>query len=287
MKQTKWAIGLMAMALIGMACGGGGGQVLAAAGETTSQAGTSRMAMTVSTAGLDQGEGAAAAGGEGAESLTFSTEGVIDYETGHGILTMDLASLGVPGAEGEAEMRLLGSVIYMKVPGSELGGRPWIKFDLNALGPDGESLLPLNPAGSDPRGVLDALQGVSGDVEDVGEEQIRGVSTRHYRAAVDLDKAAESVPEGRREDFAAFSEDLGIEQLPIDVWVDSDGRARRLSYEINPAEGAPFESPSGSSERVMSSANLTIDLYDFGVKVDVAAPPDSEVTDFGALDAAA
>lgn len=277
MTRNRWlAVALLSGALLVGACGKDGGQVLAAAGQTTTEAGTSRMAMTVSAespAATDTTTAEAAA-----PALELEAEGLIDYATGHGIMRMDMGSLGLPGAAaGDAEMRMLGSVVYMKLPGSELGNRPWIKFDLEALGESGTPVPGLSPASNDPRGVLDALRGVSGEVQEVGEESIRGVATTHYRASVDLDKAQDEVPEARREDFAAFSERLGLETLPIDVWVDEEGRARRFAYEV--------ETPA-SSEAPASQVELVIDLFDFGVDVDVDAPPESEVTEYGEIDPA-
>lgn len=275
MRRTRWTPALvLVVAMVAGACGSNGEQVLAGAAEATADAGTSRMAMTVSASAPESSAAAA-----GSEDFTMNADGVIDYDTGHGILTMDLGELGVPGAEGEAEMRLMGSVVYMKLPGAELGGRPWVKFDLDALGEGAQGPVPgLSAASNDPRGVLDALRGVSGEVEEVGDEDIRGVATTHYRASVDLDKAQAEVPEERRADFETFSDQLGIDTLPIDVWIDDEGRARRFSYEVDtPAAG---ETPA-------STVNLVIDLYDFGVDVDVQPPPSEEVTDYGELDPAA
>ena len=270
MRRNKWATGLLlTLALIGGACGKNGEQVLAAAGEATAEAGSSRMAMTVSAATDPSTTDATAVPDQ---AFQLEAEGLINYETGHGIMTMDMGALGIPGAPaGDAEMRMLGSVVYMKLPGNELGNRPWIKFDLEAMGESGAPVPGLNPASNDPRGVLDALRGVSGEVEELGAEEVRNVETTHYRANVDLDKAQDAVPEARREDFAAFAEQLGIDSLPIDVWVDEEGRARRFAYEVEtPATG---QAPA-------SQVDLVIDLYDFGVDVDVEAPPESEVTDY-------
>jgi hypothetical protein len=265
----------LAALLLGGACGKDGGQVLAAAGDTTAQAGSSRMSMTVSAA-PESSTPTTAAGA--APAFEIKAEGLINYETGHGTMTMDMGALGIPGApSGDAEMRMLGPVVYMKLPGNELGNRPWIKFDLEAMGESGAPVPNLNPASNDPRGVLDALRGVSGEVEELGEQSIRGVETTHYRATVDLEKAQDEVPEARRADFAAFSERLGIEDLPIDVWVDEEGRARRFAYEVaTPAAGG----------NPASQVELVIDLFDFGVEVDVEAPPESEVTDYGEIDSA-
>lgn len=271
MTRTKWAATmLLALALLAGGCGKSGEQVLAAAGDTTAQSGSSRMAMTVSAEPEASTDNTTT---PSAPAFQIEAEGLIDYETGHGILTMDMGALGIPGAPaGDAEMRMLGSVVYMKLPGNELGNRPWIKFDLEAMGEGGAPVPGLNPASNDPRGVLDALRGVSGAVEENGEESIRGVTTTHYRATVDLEKAQDEVPKERRDDFAAFSEQLGIEELPIDVWVDEEGRARRFAYEVKtPAAGS---TPA-------SEVELVIELYDFGVEVEVEAPPESEVTDYG------
>ncbi|HUR49159.1 MAG TPA: hypothetical protein VMY88_06470 [Acidimicrobiales bacterium] len=271
MARTKWTAALLLTVMVfAGGCGKNGEQVLAAAGDATAQAGTSRMSMTVS-AEPDSSTATTAAGG--APAFEIKAEGLINYETGHGIMTMDMGALGIPGAPaGDAEMRMLGSVVYMKMPGSELGNRPWIKFDLEALGESGAPVPSLNPASNDPRGVLDALRGVSGEVQEVGEQSVRGVATTHYRATVDLEKAQDEVPKERRDDFAAFSEQLGIEELPIDVWVDEEGRARRFAYEV--------ETPAAGGTPA-SQVDLVIELFDFGVDVEVKAPPESEVTDYG------
>ena len=272
MRGNRWgAAALLVAVLFTAACGKDGEQVLAAAGETTADAGSSRMAMTVSAESAPSSTGSSV---PAQEPLRMEVEGLIDYETGHGIMKMDMGALAIPGApEGEAEMRMLGSIVYMKLPGNELGNRPWIKFDLEAMSAAGGAPVPgLNPASNDPRGVLDALRGVSGEVEELGDEKVRGVATTHYRANVDLDKAQKAVPEARRDDFAAFSEQLGIETLPIEVWVDDEGRARRFAYEVD----TPATSQAPASE-----VDLVVDLYDFGVDVEVEAPPESEVTDYG------
>jgi hypothetical protein len=48
--------------------------------------------------------------------------------------------------------------------------------------------------------------------------------------------------------------------LPVEIWIDDVGRARRFVLELD-------EVPA------------TIDFYDFGVEVDVQAPPQDEVLD--------
>ena len=272
MRRNGWgAVVLLVLALLTAGCGKDGEKVLAAAGDTTADAGSSRMAMTVSAESVGSSTGSSV---PAQEPLKMEFEGLIDYETGHGIMKMDMGALPIPGApQGDAEMRMLGSVVYMKLPGNELGNRPWIKFDLEALSEAGGPPVPgLNPASNDPRGILDALRGVSGEVTEVGEETVRGVATTHYRATVDLSKAEQAVPEARRDDFAAFSKELGIETLPIEVWVDEEGRARRFAYEVDTP--ATAQAPA-------SQVDLVVELYDFGVDVDVEAPPESEVTDYG------
>ena len=272
MRGNRWgAAALLLVVLVTAGCGKDGERVLAAAGETTAEAGSSRMAMTVSAESAPVSTGSSV---PTPEPLRMEVEGLIDYETGHGIMKMDMGSLAIPGApQGDAEMRILGSIVYMKLPGNELGNRPWIKFDLEALSAAGGAPVPgLNPASNDPRGVLDALRGVSGEVEEIGEESVRGVAATHYRASVDLAKAEKAVPEARRDDFAAFREQLGIKTLPIEVWVDEEGRARRFAYEVDTPE---------TSQAPASQVDLVVDLYDFGVDVEVEAPPESEVTDYG------
>jgi hypothetical protein len=63
--------------------------------------------------------------------------------------------------------------------------------------------------------------------------------------------------------------------IPADVWVDSDGLARRIQLKLD--LGTMAGTGGGSDLPVMT---ISIDLYDFGVPVHVEAPPADQVTEF-------
>lgn len=261
-------------------CGGAPAQLdpLASAAERTADTGSARfemrLGMTVS--------------GRFAEA---TASGAFDNESRRATMTIDLSGLadafGGAGAGSGAlrmrmEMVLDGTVAYMRMPllSAQLpGGRPWVKLDLAALaekqGVDLGQLQSLTE--NDPRRTLDYLRAVSGEIRTVGAETVRGVETTHYRAAVDLRRYPDLVPEGQRELVRKATErlieQLGIGAVPVDVWVDGDGLVRRLSLAFQVA------APDGGA----TSSTVTMDLFDYGVPVAIELPHPSQVTDLATL----
>jgi hypothetical protein len=253
---------------------------LAAAASNATEAGSSKVEFTVTTQVPEQ---------EG--PVTVSGEGVFDYATRQGTLTYDLSelldSLGQDASSEPVEMILDGNVFYMRFPLlSSLvpGGKPWIKFDLEALaGQQGIDLSQLQSVNQgDPAQTLDYLR-AAGSVEEVGTEDIRGVETTHYQGVIELDKVAELAPAESREQVRRsidqLKEQAGVSELPVDVWVDSNGLPARIQYSF---EG----SLAGGTGEDLSSV-VTMDLFDYGVDVNVEPPPPDEVTDLAELSAAA
>lgn len=274
MTRVKVGLALTVLVLVGAAvsCGQAGGEVLAAAGRATTEAGTSRVALSISAhpAAAEVGAGLGEPPGASGNAFRLSAEGLLDYTSGNGMMLFDLTGAGLPIA-GEVEMRVIGGTVYLKVPGDEMGGRPWLKMDAGSA--SAESAVPgLDEPVNDPRAMLDALQAVTGEVEEVGRETVRGTETRHLRGEVDLSQAQDQLPEARRKDFEALREQFGRPTLPLDAWVDDEDRVRRLTYSLE-AGGRPLR--------------VELELFDFGVEVVVARPAASEVTEFGELDTAA
>ena len=96
----------------------------------------------------------------------------------------------VDPAQLKAELRLVDKVLYtrMGLLSQQLPkGKKWLKLDIEKLGKglgiDVSQLSQYN----DPTKMLDYLRS-SGDVDEVGKEDVRGVETTHYRAKVDLDE---------------------------------------------------------------------------------------------------
>jgi len=246
-------------------------RVQGAAAKTT-QAGSARFSMTVRT--IFAGEEVAAS--------TATTEGVYDYAAHKGQMDTTVKTAGIPFRFTQRTL-VIGSTVYMKMPtppGVPDGGaaipedhhKPWIKLELpeelaghSGFGP-GFGPGPGEGSG-DPTEALRYLQAASSKVEVVGEEQVRGVPSTRYAVTFDAAKQAAQLPE----ELAGFLEASGLAfPKPADVWIDQQGRLRKIHYAVTmkvPGEGAS----------VPMTTETTLELYDFGVEVNVAPPPANQV----------
>lgn len=245
--------------------------ILAAVPAQTVEAGTSRVALRVTVEGGD-------------ERLAFGGNGSFDFKQKRGLLTLDLGALGLPGVTGNSELRFLGDVVFMKLPFDlpQFKRRPWLRLDLTEVGKqagvDLESLRQLQS--NDPTAALNYLRGVTSGVKVVGTEKVRDVTTTHYRATLDLKKAAREVDEQLRDDIAQIAEQLGTNTIPTDVWIDEDNRLRRLRYVVDLAKVGRQAKGVPASK---GSLTANFELFDFGVDVVVEAPPDDQITDLSDL----
>ena len=274
MRGALAVIATAAAVLALAACGGGDepsaepGEAVAAAATNTAEADSSKIAFTA-TFGVPTGvEGEATEG-------ALSGEGEFDYENRRGRLTVDLGDLlaeaGLPG-DASFELLLDENVLYLNFPlltAFVPDAKEWLKVDLEeAAGLGGFDLSQLG--GNDPTRYLDYLKATGADVEEVGSEEVRGVETTHYRATVDLNEALELVPEEQRASVQALI-DAGTTLLPLDTWVDGDGLVRRIDVDV----------PAGESG---ATGNVTMDLFEFGVDVEIEPPPADQVTDVSELE---
>jgi len=160
------------------------------------------------------------------------------------------------------------SVIYLRIPllSSELpGGKAWVKLDLSKLGKsEGIDLGQLTSGGQfQPNDLLGMLEGEGAKVHTVGPATIDGVATTHYRVTIDLAKALESsgLTSPMLKELAGR-----VKTASGNVWIGKDGLVRRVQF----AYGVP--------RKAMRIA-MTMDLYDYGAQISVAAPPSSAVFD--------
>lgn len=241
----------LAMVLVALtaACGDktSATEIVRAAQAKTVEAGTARIDLRL--------EAGSAQGGAAASAITGS--GVFDFKARRGRLTIGLGTpgLAVDDESNQAEVVLIGDTAYVKVKALEasLKGKQWFKV----TGQAGGDVL----ANSDPAAALSSLRGQTGDVSTVGKEAVRGEATTHYRANVDLVVAAEA--QGASAAAVEKLKALPQRVVPLDVWVDGDGRARRLRMGVGGNAGD----------------TITVELYDFGTAVDVEPPPADQVSD--------
>jgi hypothetical protein len=269
---------LLAALLVLPGCGGGdsvAADPVAEAATKTTEAGSSRIEFTMAM----EAEG---------RSFTMRGDGVFDYTSPRGRMTLDLGDLSevAGGALGNGRLELVldGSAYYMKFPEAmQLVGKRWLKIDLEEVGDlTGADLGALQQANQNPAQLMQFLRGASDDIEELGKEEVRGVETTHYRATVDLDEAGEQGAEigefsdEMREQLQAEIERMrgqtGLETLPVDVWLDEDKLLRRMKMDLNFAV-----------EGDQVGMDMTMDFFDFGVDVDVAPPPADQTIDITEL----
>jgi hypothetical protein len=209
-------------------------------------------------------------------TVSFTESGAFDFAHSRGTLSMD-------GPVGFTEL-FVPPQMYIKIPadaGASLPrGKSWIAAgtgtsgDLAASGLGG--LLPSPVAGNgDPADLLASLTAISGSVTKQGTATIRGVPVTQYRVTIDLAKAAARVPGWEQASYKEFTQSLGAKTIPVDVWVDSQNLVRRMR------EALPM--PTGLGAPAGMAVTQTTDFYDFGVPVQVSAPPASEVASLSQL----
>jgi hypothetical protein len=203
--------------------------------------------------------------------------GVIDSKRRSAAMTMRFSGLPNLPSGAKIDEVMQDYVIYMRSPMFEKGlpnGKSWMKIDIRKS----SQQFGIDPSqmSTDPTKALDQLRAVSGRVERVGRESVRGVSTTHYRATADLRRYPNLVPPERRDEARKGVEKLieltGTESFPEDVWVDSRKHIRRFAFEFK------MRVPNlPGNQRI--SMKMQEELYDFGVPVRVEVPSADETFD--------
>ena len=255
-----------------------GSKVLLESVRTTAAAKTARYAISVST------------GDSGASAISVSLSGSTDFGSGDSELTLHLGGAAASIFSGDLHERVVGNVVYLALPKSLRGGLSlpsgthWYAVDLSSLGSASSSVPGLGQ--SDPKQFLAYLEAVSNDVQSVGTGTVRGVETTHYRASLNLAKAADraDIPPELRDAVQKLlaGSGGGSGTIPADVWIDSEGRVRRTTLTLDVASLGGLGGGSGAAG-ALPTVTVSVDLYDFGVPVKVETPPAGEVAQLPAL----
>jgi hypothetical protein len=127
--------------------------------------------------------------------------------------------------------------------------------------------------GQDPRQYL-KLMLASQDLAVVGTETIGGAAATHYRGTIDTQKALADagtltkLSEKERSALKKQFDAMKLNSMKADIWVTEDGWPVRVVQKGGIAQG---------------SFTMRFDMSDFGVKVNVKAPPASDVQDFAEM----
>lgn len=240
------------------------------------------------------------------EDSVVRGEGGFDFTSGRGRFSMDLG--GVGGATGQLEALVDGPVLYVRYPQLQAEGqggiaaKPWLKLDVSSLGGSGatgfESLMQAQSG--DPLQALSFLQGATEQSEEVGRETLRGEPVTHFRTVIDPARLArpggtsepaddsdsdsgDAGADGAGNELAGYlraaAEQLGDQLIPADVWVDGQGRIRKVGYSLDLARTALGSKSPG----LTGTQTTTFELFDYGAEIDVAIPPADQVTDLMAM----
>jgi hypothetical protein len=254
------------------ACGGGAlpGESVAQAAELARDQGSANVSMTMEMT-IPNG------------SITMSGEGAFEFAGGgnRGHLTFTATGTG----DGAAASEQIGTmeavyedfVAYMKMPilSNVLPeGKTWIKIDFQKVGEQmGIDFQQLAQMGqNNPMQQLDYLKGVQ-DIEEVGTEDVRGTETTHYKGILDFDALQKEMPDEVGGSIDKIQEMSGIDQAPVEVWIDGDGLPRRMKFDFE------YDMPEEAGPMSNAKMSMTMEFFDYGTDVTVTVPPPAEVFD--------
>jgi hypothetical protein len=216
--MTRLLLAVALVALFASGCGGADRDPnLAEAVEKTETTGSSSFALYVLDADF--------AGGRRA----FECRGIADYAAKRMRLEC--------GDDGE--FVAIENVYYVSGWSAGFGvppGKPWIRIPIE------EDDSPHDFA---PATLLAKVRAANVETKRLGEEEVRGERTIHYRMTVTC---------------TAADLDCPGETTDVEVWIDGDGLVRRVTMQDG-------------------TADVTAEFFDFGRSIDIASPPDSQVAD--------
>ena len=216
--------------------------------------------------------------GANAQQFDVSGSGLIDFAGRNATLMLRL-----PGDAGISEVRFLGGVAYLRLPlqlALLSGGTSWVSLDVSKLlqqqfGASLGQLVPNTP--TNPADVLEFTQGKVEDVTVVGPDMVAGAPTTRYKATFDFKETAAQQNPGAQLAIQRLIQQLGVSKLPAELWIDHNGRFRKLMVTVMLAH-----SPT-DAQRSPATITTTQTLSDFGIPVQVMAPPPNQVVDLGVL----
>ncbi|HEY2700489.1 MAG TPA: hypothetical protein VGJ45_33860 [Pseudonocardiaceae bacterium] len=208
-------------------------------------------------------------------NFSISANGSMDFAHKTGDMTTSIMGM-------DLEVRFIDGVEYIHAPTQLLGkdgGKPWVKLDLNEVAKQklGQSLDQLTSGTpTDPSQMLSYLRGM-GSVTDKGPDTVDGVQTEHYLAEMNVSELARN-EHLTADQTAQIQKVLGEGQVPMNLWIDGQNRLRQLKYAQNMDLGAMTGQTTGPGAGSVALEE-TLKLSDFGVPVNVTAPPADQTED--------
>lgn len=196
--------------------------------------------------------------------FSFTIDGLTDFRRKLGSMDMKMGAGNQSGIT-LPDIRTIydADFVYYEVPpnaSAVFDGKSWVRISFEKMVQGGFDL-----SSPQPEIFFERLKDVAADdITKVGEESIRGTETTHYRVALTWQDYMAAVPPDMRDQQIARMEAAGLELEPVDAWIDENGFARKLLVTM------------GNADNNMN-VTMTMELYDFGVEVEVQIPSEQEV----------
>ena len=215
------------------------------------------------------------AAGSAPRDLEITMSGAADPASRRTRAELDMSSVIPAGLGMPATLTMVtdDQVAYVQLPTPGGTAGRWQKVDASALTSGATGGL---PSSTNPLDSFEQLRSVDADIEDLGEEEVRGTRTTHFRTRLDMEKVLATLPAERRPKPGSQEAELfsSMADVPVDVWLDDEDRPRRqrMTFSI-PADAA--------SGRAALDLTMQIETFDFGKAVTIDLPPADQVDDNG------
>ncbi len=171
---------------------------------------------------------------------------------------------GGPSGDPEAIVRrspdltLVGGTVRVEAaaPGAQSRGRLRLADSDDQLATAGVDADKGYPELAHPLAMVDLVRGAVA-VEPYGGIAVRGVSTFRYETVINVERAVRATPEHRRPRVEALARMLGAPAFYADVWVDGQGRLRRVQVPVVKTTERPHTRDRRTPDLI------TVDLFDF------------------------
>ncbi|MEU3950113.1 hypothetical protein [Streptomyces sp. NPDC029526] len=200
----------------------------------------------------------------GGTRVTIRGEGVYDFRERTGRLKVML-----PQDPAGQEVRrpitelLAPGALFMKNRGAGVPADKWVRVDTGTLA-DGNL---VTGGATDPLVAAEVLRGTR-TAAFVERTEVAGTAVRHYRGTADLAVAARDASEPNRGPLGAAAKGFATAAVPFDVFLDDEGRIRKVRHR--------FSFVNGAEERPVAVASTTL-LFGFGAPVRVRLPAADDI----------
>lgn len=197
-------------------------------------------------------------------TLTLKGSGAFHFSPPYGHLSFAVGGLHM-------QMDFNGTTAYIQVPPaaqSQLGGKAWVAVSTASLTSGTTSY--------DPNEFLQLLTSQAQSVTKIGPSTVGGVAATEYRVVMDLDKSEMARSSVGQQLIAQYTTLLGGHLLPTDVWIDTAGRLRQMTFELTITRPPPGQAIPANDLPIVVSA--TMQMTNYGVTVHITTPPASQVT---------